>query len=128
MLEEKGHEVHYVHGKVDAEIRDKIRKIVENSDNAKILGSYGTFSRGTNIKKLDNLIFAIAYKSKKRVLQSIGRILRKSKADDHTQLYDIVDDLRSGKSNENFSLKHFKERMSTYAKEGFKVRIIEVEL
>jgi superfamily II DNA or RNA helicase len=126
ILESGKKPVHYVHGKVDADVREKVRAIVEKSDNAVVLGSYGTFSRGTNIKRLDNIIFTIAYKSKKRVLQSIGRGLRRGKDSTHTKLYDIVDDLST--VGENYSMKHFRERMDMYTKEGFKVKIYKVEL
>ena len=64
-------------------------------------------------------------KSQIRVLQSVGRGLRKS--DQDTVLYDIADDLH-WKSNKNYTLNHSAERVKIYAKERFKFKIHEVKL
>ena len=53
----------------------------------------GTFSTGINIRNLHNIIFASPSKSQIRVLQSIGRSLRKSDDGREAKLYDIADDL-----------------------------------
>ena len=44
--------VYLVHGGVDTEDREDIRRLTETSDNAIIVASYGTFSTGINIQKL----------------------------------------------------------------------------
>ena len=127
LLEKEGKQVHFIHGGVDANTREEVRKIAEsNSDNI-ILASYGTFSTGVNIKRLDNIIFASPSKSKIRNLQSIGRVLRKGNGKDKATLYDIVDDL-SWKSNENFATRHFKERVKIYSEEGFEFKIYNVDI
>ena len=51
---------------------------VEGQKNAIIVASLGTFSTGINIRNLHNIIFASPSKSQVKVLQSIGRGLRKS--------------------------------------------------
>lgn len=119
--------VYYIHGKVSATDREKVREIVENEDNAIIVASYGCFSTGVNIKNLHNVIFASPSKSRIRNLQSIGRVLRKT--DDKTQatLYDIADDLSIGK-RENYTLKHYYERIKIYSEEKFKFKIYKVEV
>jgi len=119
--------VHFVHGKVDAEAREEVRRITEESTDNKILASYGTFSTGTNIKRLDNLILASPSKSKIRVLQSIGRVLRKSEHGDQATLFDIVDDL-SWKKKENYAVQHFRKRLEIYTKEGFDFKIYNVDI
>ena len=85
----------------------------------------GTFSTGINIVNLHNIIFASPSKSQIRVLQSIGRGLRKSTLD--TTVYDIADDLH-WKSNKNYTLNHSGERVKIYSKEKFKFKIHEVKL
>ena len=75
-----------------------------------LLATYGTLSTGVNIKNLHNLIFTQGFKSKIRNLQSIGRVLRKSKVKNKVYLYDLVDDFRNGKK-ENYSYRHGVERM-----------------
>lgn len=127
MLESDKHNIHFVHGGVSADDREEIRHTTEQSDSNIILASYGTFSTGINIKKLDNIIFASPSKSKIRNLQSIGRVLRKGNGKTKATLYDIVDDLQ-WKSQQNFAVKHFMERVNIYSDEGFDFKIYNVEI
>ena len=117
----------FIYGKTDVEIREETRRIVENENDAIIIASYGTFSTGVNIKNLHNIIFASPSKSRVRNLQSIGRGLRKSETKDSAVLYDIADDLRH-KKHENFTLKHFAERIKIYSDEKFEFKIYKIEL
>jgi len=117
--------VFYVSGKTPADTREEIRAITESESNAILVCSYGTFSTGINIVNLHNIIFASPSKSQIRVLQSIGRGLRKSTLD--TTVYDIADDLH-WKSNKNYTLNHSAERVKIYSKERFKFKIHEVKL
>jgi superfamily II DNA or RNA helicase len=119
--------VFYVSGEVDATDREQIRGIVEGQKNAIIVASLGTFSTGINIRNLHNIIFASPSKSQVKVLQSIGRGLRKSDNDATTKLYDIADDLHT-KGHKNFTLKHSAERIKIYTKEGFKYKIYPINL
>lgn len=121
------HEIHFVHGKVDTEDREKIRELVEGSDNSIIVASYGTFSTGINIRNLHNVIFAGPSKGRIRNLQSIGRGLRKAEGKEFATLFDIVDDLRIGK-HDNFLLKQFGDRAIIYADEKLTFKIYHVEL
>lgn len=127
MLESDKHTVHFVHGGVSADDREEVRHMTESSDNNIILASYGTFSTGINIKKLDNIIFASPSKSKIRNLQSIGRVLRKGNGKTKATLYDIVDDLQ-WKSKQNFAVKHFLERVNIYTEEGFDFKIYNIDI
>ena len=68
---------HIIHGGTDVHQREGVRQIAETSDNNIIIGSYGTMSTGVNIKNLHHVVFASPSKSRVRVLQSIGRGLRK---------------------------------------------------
>ena len=127
MLKDQGVPVHFVHGGVDGEEREEIRKIVEQSPSSIIVASYGTFSTGVNIRNLHNIIFASPSKSKIRNLQSIGRGLRKSDTKETATLYDIADDL-SWKTRKNFTILHFVERMKIYNEEKFEYKIYPVNL
>lgn len=117
----------FIYGKTDVEIREETRKIVENENDAIIIASYGTFSTGINIRNLHNIIFASPSKSRIRNLQSIGRGLRKSDTKKSATLYDIADDLRH-KKRENYTLKHFVERIKIYSEEKFIFKIYKIEL
>ncbi len=130
MLKEKakeGRKVFFIHGGTDVEDREQIRRIVESEQSAIIVGSVGVLSTGTNIVALDNVIFASPSKSKIRNLQSIGRGLRVSDTKKSATLYDIADDF-SWKSRENFTLKHFFERIKTYNEEQFKFKIYKISM
>ena len=127
MLQKEGKSVHFIHGGVDADTRESVRKIAESTSDNIILASYGTFSTGVNIKRLDNIIFASPSKSKIRNLQSIGRVLRKGNGKEKATLYDIVDDLQ-WKQKENFAVRHFKERVKIYSDSGFEFRIYNIDI
>ncbi|PHS22150.1 MAG: UvsW [Robiginitomaculum sp.] len=128
MIEGAGNKkVHFIHGGISGEERERIRHEVEQSDENIILASYGTFSTGTNLKRLFNLITASPSKSRVRVLQSIGRILRKGEGKFKATLYDLADDLQ-WKTKQNYVIQHFKERIKIYAETGFKFKIFNIKL
>ena len=116
--------VFFVHGGVDVEDREEVRKITEEEDNAVIVASYGTFSTGINIKRLHNIVFASPSKSRIRNLQSIGRVLRKGEGKDMATLYDIADDI----GGQNYTLKHLNERVNIYNDENFKYEVVRINL
>jgi superfamily II DNA or RNA helicase len=120
-------EVFFVYGGVDGEERETIRKYVEVNNNVIVVASYKTFSTGTNIKNLHNVVFGSPSKSRIRVLQSIGRGLRTSNEKLDATLYDIADDL-SWKSYQNHTLKHFGERIQMYNQERFRYSIFGPDL
>lgn len=90
---DENRKVFFVSGEVATSDREAIRGIVEKQGSAIIVASLGTFSTGINIRNLHNIIFASPSKSQIRVLQSIGRGLRKSDDGSATTLYDISDDI-----------------------------------
>jgi len=122
-----GRGVHFIHGKVDADVREEVRRLIETVDNDIIVASYGTLSTGSNFKNLHNIIFASPSKSLIRVLQSIGRALRLAASKTHATLFDLADDV-SWKSHINHTLGHFKERLKIYAMEKFDVKVYNINL
>lgn len=123
----KERSIYFVHGGVEGEERENIRRLVEMDTDAIIIASYGTFSTGINIKNLHNIIFASPSKSRIRNLQSIGRGLRLSENKESCTLFDIADDL-SWKSNRNYTLLHYIERINIYNQEKFDVKIFTRKL
>ena len=119
--------VFFVSGQTDTADREAIRGIVEKQKNAIIVASLGTFSTGINIKNLHNIIFASPSKSQIRVLQSIGRGLRKSEDGKATTLYDLTDNL-GWKARKNFALQHSEERLKIYEKEKFNHKSYKVDI
>lgn len=119
--------VFFVHGGVDGEDREAIRRIVETEKDAIIIASYGTFSTGINIRNLHNIVFSSPTKSMIRTLQSIGRGLRLGDDKEEAILYDISDDLRT-KSWTNHTMNHFAERIKIYTDEHFKYTLYPIEI
>lgn len=121
--------VFYIDGSVSGDDREQIRKAIETEENAVLIASLGTTSTGVSINRLHHMIAASPSKSKIKVLQSIGRMLRlhDEKKEHGAILYDIVDDL-SYKSYQNFTLKHFLERTKIYDAEQFDYEIYNVKI
>jgi len=116
--------VFIVHGEISAQDREDVREYCEEHNDVIIVASYGTFSTGVSIKNLDNIILAHPFKSKIKILQSIGRSLRKATDDARATLFDVADNLLYS----NTTFKHFKERLKLYANEKFNVEIQKVKL
>lgn len=129
LLQKEDRQLHFIYGATKGDERERIRHLVENDPIKQhdILASYGVFSTGVNLKKLDNVIFASGSKSEVKVLQSIGRALRKGNDADKATLYDIADDLSVG-SFTNYTLQHFRKRIEIYGAEQFPFRIYTVEI
>ena len=125
LIREKHKQVYYVHGGTDVADREAVRGIVEKSDGAIIIASVGVFSTGVNIRNIHNIIFASPSKSQIRVLQSIGRGLRKADNNQDTKLIDLADNLQLG-SKGNYSLKHSAARLKIYDTEKFDYKLHEV--
>ena len=130
LIEQAAHEkrmIFFVSGATGVDDREAIREVTEKQKNAIIVASYGVFSTGINIRNIHNIIFASPSKSQVRVLQSVGRGLRKSDDGTDTFLFDITDDLHH-KKRKNYTLTHGAERVKMYSKEKFKYQIYEVKL
>ena len=116
--------VYFVYGGTDTSDREEIRGLVEKHTNSTTIASFGTFSTGINIRNIHNIVLASPSKSKIRVLQSIGRGLRTSSTKDSILIYDIADNL----GNDNYTLRHFTERLNIYNEEQFDYDIDKVKL
>jgi len=121
--------VHFVAGKVDADEREEIRNHIQNATGDSItVASVGTMSTGTNIPRLNNIIFATPTKSVVRVMQSLGRGLRKAEGKEYLQLFDIVDNIVPSKTKPNHTMRHFVERLRLYTEEQHNYKIVEVNI
>lgn len=117
----------FASGKVDSKIRNEMREKINKSKNSITVASYGVYSTGINIPNINWIITTSPTKSKIRILQSIGRGLRKSDTKDTFTFYDIVDDL-SSKSYKNFALKHGIQRIKYYKDAEFLIKYYNINL
>jgi len=109
------YEIEFLSGKDDGTEREKWRKYMDTSNNTILIATYGIFQQGINIKSLSNLILASPFKSKVRVLQSIGRTLRlHADKKNGAVIWDICDRVK-------YLDKHADTRMKHYSIEGFEV-------
>lgn len=119
----KQYKIKTFHGEISAKEREEIRKEMDSRDAFIMVASYQTASTGINIKRIHNVVLFSSYKSKIKVLQSIGRGLRTHETKEKLIVYDVVDDMRlqkrTGSFYENHTFKHWKERLGYYHEQGF---------
>ena len=85
---------------------------VATSDKKIIVATYGVAAVGINIPRIFNLVLIEPGKSFVRVIQSIGRGIRKAEDKDHVEIYDIT-------SSCKFSKRHLTERKKFYAEANY---------
>lgn len=113
-------------GSVKSAEREFIRISAEESDGLIIVATYGTMSTGVNIKKIHEIILYANSASKIRVLQSLGRGLRKHPEKSRVVIFDIVDDMRwkskRGKIHTNYLYDQWLDRSKYYFEQEFEQR------
>lgn len=109
-----GYKIKYIHGKVKPVERDEWRKRCNDEDDVLLIATYSLFSTGINIPNLSRIVLTSSFKSEIRILQSIGRSLRKPDTKKSSIIYDIADQTK-------FMRSHAKVRMSIYETEEFEV-------
>lgn len=119
LQESTNKQVHFVHGAVEIEEREMIRKLMEEHDNVACIAISKIFSTGINIKNLHNIIFAAIGKARIKIIQSIGRSLRKHSSKKMATIFDIWDNLRYGN-------KHMVERLALYDREQIPYSVTEL--
>jgi len=110
-------EVIFLSGRDGVELREDWRKKCMKDSNICLIATYGIFQLGINIPNLKYIILASPFKAKIRILQSIGRALRKhaNKEEEGAQIFDIHDYVR-------FFDKYGTIRKKYYASEKFEVK------
>ena len=97
----------FIHGSVKSKDRKEEYDEVKTSDNKLIVATYGVAAVGLNIPRIFNLVLLEPGKSFTRVIQSIGRGVRKAKDKDFVQIWDIT-------STCKFAKRHLTERKKFY--------------
>jgi len=91
-----------------ADKRKEHYKEINFENNAIMIATYGTTSTGISINRIFNLVLVEPGKSFVRVIQSIGRGLRKADDKDSVNIYDVA-------SKCKFSNRHLIKRKKFYA-------------
>lgn len=117
-------EVYYIDGGTDIKLRERYFEKMENDENILLVASFGTLSTGISINNIFNIFLLESYKSDRIIRQTIGRGMRLHELKDRVTIFDFVDDFTCG--DENYLLKHGKERIKTYKAQKFPYKIYSV--
>lgn len=118
--------IYYIDGTIKVTKREEIRANLERYDDCILVGSLGTVSTGINIKNVYNAVLAESMKSEIKLVQTIGRILRKVEGKSAV-LYDVVDDL-SMRSWDNYGIRHYRSRLGVYKGQEHEVKIMKIKV
>jgi superfamily II DNA or RNA helicase len=99
----------FIQGETKLEDRKEQYDEISSSTNKVILATYGVASVGINIPRIFNLILVEPGKSFVRVIQSIGRGIRKAKDKDFVQIWDITSTCKFAKRHLTHRKKFYKE-------------------
>lgn len=110
----------FVSGKMKSVDRKGHYKEIADTDNKIIVATYGVAAVGINVPRIFNMVLIEPGKSFVRVIQSIGRGLRKAQDKDFVNIYDIT-------STAKFSKRHLRDRKKFYKKAGYPYTITKVD-
>lgn len=112
-------EATFVKGAMKTNDRKDAYNEINESNNSITVATYGVAAVGINIPRIFNLVLLEPGKSFVRVIQSIGRGVRKAKDKDFVQIWDIT-------STAKFSKKHLTERKKFYKEANYPFTIDKV--
>jgi superfamily II DNA or RNA helicase len=99
----------FISGAVKLEDRKDEYDEVKTSDNKVIVATYGVAAVGINIPRIFNLVLIEPGKSFVRVIQSIGRGIRKAEDKDFVQIWDITSTCKYAKRHLTERKKYYKD-------------------
>jgi superfamily II DNA or RNA helicase len=120
MLEEIP-EADFISGNVKSTQRKETYDEVKTSDNKIIVATYGVAAVGINIPRIFNLVLIEPGKSFVRVIQSIGRGIRKAEDKDFVQIWDIT-------GGTKYAKRHLTQRKKFYKEAQYPFNITKVNL
>jgi superfamily II DNA or RNA helicase len=112
----------FVSGEVKTKVRKEEYDEIKTANNKIIVATYGVAAVGINIPRIFNLVLLEPGKSFVRVIQSIGRGIRKAEDKDHVEIWDIT-------ASTKYAKRHLTERKRFYkeAKYPFDVQKVKYQ-
>ena len=110
----------FISGKVKTKDRKEEYNEVATADNKIIVATYGVAAVGINIPRIFNLVLLEPGKSFVRVIQSIGRGIRKAEDKDFVQIWDIT-------ASTKYAKRHLTERKKFYKEAQYPFTIEKVK-
>jgi superfamily II DNA or RNA helicase len=120
LVERLGEDTVFISGSMKSKDRKDEYDEVSETNNKIIVATYGVAAVGINIPRIFNLVLIEPGKSFVRVIQSIGRGIRKAQDKDHVQIWDIT-------SSAKFSKRHLTERKKFYREAKYPFHIEKVD-
>jgi len=105
----------FISGSVKLNDRKEEYDEIKTSDNKIIVATYGVAAVGINIPRIFNLVLLEPGKSFVRVIQSIGRGIRKAEDKDFVQIWDITSTCKYAKRHLTERKKYYKEAKYPFA-------------
>jgi len=119
-LEELNPDWVFVSGSMKQADRQENYDDVSEMDNKVIVATYGVAAVGINIPRIFNLVMLEPGKSFVRVIQSIGRGIRKASDKDYLNVLDVT-------SNLKYSKRHLTKRKQFYKEQGFRFQVVKID-
>tara|TARA_B100000900_G_scaffold304052_1_gene262654 strand:+ start:2280 stop:3743 length:1464 start_codon:yes stop_codon:yes gene_type:complete len=110
----------FVSGSVKVKDRKETYDTIREGTNEVIIATYGVAAVGLNIPRIFNLVLVEPGKSFVRVIQSIGRGVRKAKDKDFVQIWDLT-------STCKFAKRHLTQRKKFYKEAQYPFTIEKVD-
>ena len=110
----------FVSGSVKVKERKETYDEIKEEDNKVIIATYGVAAVGLNIPRIFNLVLIEPGKSFVRVIQSIGRGVRKAKDKDFVQIWDLT-------STCKFAKRHLTQRKKFYKEAEYPFTIEKID-
>ena len=121
MLIERLPDADFVSGAVKSTDRKETYDEIKTADNNIIVATYGVAAVGINIPRIFNLVLMEPGKSFVRVIQSIGRGVRKAEDKDFVQIWDIT-------GGTKYAKRHLTERKKFYKDAKYPFNITKVTI
>jgi len=112
---------HFVYGQNDVKIRRQVYDLFENNNDVVVIATVQVAGTGLNILRIFNLLYVDMGKSFIRVIQTIGRGLRRAHDKESVNIIDICADLK-------YSKRHVRERIRLYEEAKYPYKKYKVNL
>ena len=120
ILQKKLKDSVFISGSTENTERKEHYDEVSTTQSKIIIATYGVASVGINIPRIFNLVLIEPGKSFVRVIQSIGRGIRKAEDKDHVQIWDIT-------SSCKFAKRHLTQRKKFYKEANYPYTIEKID-
>lgn len=118
-LQDSENPVAFISGEMKTKARKEEYDEVKTSNNKIMIATYGVAAVGINIPRIFNLVLIEPGKSFVRVIQSIGRGIRRADDKDHVEIYDIT-------AATKYAKRHLTERKRYYKEAKYEFTVKKV--